>query len=218
MAGRSKESNKLRNDARRKAKKENNDKRRRTPSDANLLDDDGLNAKQALFVKRYLVHHVGARAAREAGYSVLSSGTIAQRLLNQTEAIQAVIKREEARTAIKLEVSKENVLRRLAQIAFANSKDLYDENSVPLPIQDIDDDTAALLGGFEVNELYAGMGQERQNIGVVKKYKLRDPTKALDMLSKHLGLYEGSDGLKKDRLREIVDALRGGPLPPEESK
>jgi len=60
----------------------------------------------------------------------------------------------------------------------------------PLDVHLLADDEAAVLAGLEVVDLYEGRGANRELVGYTKKYKLADKLKALEALSKHLGLFE----------------------------
>ena len=58
--------------------------------------DHQLNSRQAEFVRQYVVHGVGARAAREAGYAAGSARITASRLLTK-DNVQSEITAERRR-------------------------------------------------------------------------------------------------------------------------
>ncbi len=70
----------------------------------------------------------------------------------------------------------------------------------------MDDDTAAALTGVDVQELYGGKGEERDVIGVIKKWKASSKDKALDMLMKHQNLYKAEN---EGKAQPFADALAG---------
>ena len=89
----------------------------------------GLNARQKLFIKNYLVSKNATKAAIAAGYSADSARTEGPRLLHNP-AIKARINRGLAeqeedlqRKARVLGVTKERMIAELARVAFSNMND-----------------------------------------------------------------------------------------------
>ena len=81
-----------------------------------------------------------------------------------------------------------------AQIAFLDIRNLADDEGNPLPLKDLDDETAMALASVDIEELGRGEGFAR-----VTKYKAGDRQKALDALSRNLGLFkEDNDQTKPD--------------------
>jgi phage terminase small subunit len=88
-----------------------------------------LTPKQALFVKYYLVSLNASRAAREAGYSSKAAGQIGDVLLKKTEikeAIDAAMRERGER----VNLSADDVVRRLALLATADSRELVEYRRV----------------------------------------------------------------------------------------
>lgn len=75
-----------------------------------------LNAKQAAFVREYLIDFNATQAAARAGYSSKTAGSQAHDLLKKPE-IQAALKDGQARLAEKTETEAEWVRRRLKEEA-----------------------------------------------------------------------------------------------------
>lgn len=90
--------------------------------------------------------------------------------------------REKASRAADL--SAEKLLREVARIAFADPRGLVNEKGGVKGLHELDDNLAAAVSSIEVDEY-----------GKVK-YKLWVKNQALDMLMKHLGLYEKDNGQK----------------------
>jgi phage terminase small subunit len=89
----------------------------------------GLNPKQILFVKEYLIDKNATRAAKAAGYSAKSAHSDGPRLLGNAEVKEAIqqgldeqIKASEARAA-KAGLTKERWLKELRLLAMANMDD-----------------------------------------------------------------------------------------------
>jgi phage terminase small subunit len=87
-----------------------------------------------------------------------------------------------------LEISVDRVLQERARLAFFDPRKLFTAAGAPIPINELDDDTAAALAGLEVVEEFAGKGESRESIGFTKKYRIADKNAALSALEKHLGI------------------------------
>ena len=155
-----------------------------------------LSDRQQRFVIEYLVDLNAKQAAIRAGYSEKTAAQIASRLLtkvNVQDAIQAARKRRENR----IEISADRVLLEIARIAFFDPRKLFDRSGNPVPITELDDDTAAAIAGLDVDTKADG---EPDMLTITKKLRLADKQKALDMLGRHLGLFDqrrydaGGDG------------------------
>ncbi|WP_310731021.1 terminase small subunit, partial [Burkholderia multivorans] len=110
-----------------------------------------LSAKHQRFVDEYLIDLNATKAAERAGYSKRTAGQIGFELLKKpeiAEAISEAMKAREQRTGI----TQDRVLRELARIAFFDPRKLFDADGRPLPISELDDDTAAAIAGLDVFE------------------------------------------------------------------
>lgn len=157
-----------------------------------------LTPKQKRFVAEYLIDLNATAAARRAGYSAKTADRIGPELLGKTcvsEAIQQAIQEREKRTKI----TQDMVLRETAKLAFFDIRKMFDNNGKPLDISKLDDDTAAALVGLDVQDIADNDGDY---IGFVKKYKMADKLKALELLGKHLGTWEPKDDGPKDETEE----------------
>ncbi len=158
-----------------------------------------LTDKQTTFIDEYLVDLNGTQAAIRAGYSARTANRAAPGLL-KNPAIQAAVslrmKNREKRTMI----TQDRVLQEYARLGFFDPRKLFDAQGVPKSITDLDDDTAAVLAGLEVMDIYTVSGDDRVFVGYLKKYKLADKKGALDSIAKHLGMFKerhehtGKDG------------------------
>jgi phage terminase small subunit len=147
-----------------------------------------LTPKQALFVREYLIDLNATRAAIAAGYSQKTAEAAASRLLRNVK-VRAEIDKQIAERSERLEISADRVLQELARLAFLDPRRFFDADGIARPITALDDDTARALAGMDVEELFEGRGDDRRQIGVVRKYKLADKKAALELLGKHLGLF-----------------------------
>jgi len=146
-----------------------------------------LNPKQQRFVVEYLVDLNATQAAIRAGYSPKTAGVQAFDLLKKPE-IAAAIERQRNVHAKSTGLTVERVLQEAMRLAFFDIRKLADSEGNPIPISELDDDTAAAIQGLEM-ATERSRGDEPTET-VVRKYKVADKNSAIERLFKHLGLFE----------------------------
>ncbi len=148
-----------------------------------------LNPGHRRFVAEYLIDQNGTQAYLRAGYkaSHVSAEACARRLLDDPR-IAAAIEASLQVTLNALELTRERVLKEVARLAFFDPRRLLLPDGSPKPISDLDDDTAACIGGLDVLEEFVGTGKDRVSIGYIKKYKIFDKNTALTNALKVLKL------------------------------
>lgn len=144
-----------------------------------------LTPKQEMFVKEFLVDLNATQAAIRAGYSERTANEQGARLLANASISDAVAKAMKKRSE-RTEVTADRVLKEYAKLAFFDPRKLYRDDGSPIPIKELDDETAAAVAGLDIQELY---DKEGNFIGYTKKYKLSDKIRALDSIAKHLGMF-----------------------------
>jgi phage terminase small subunit len=149
----------------------------------------GLSPKQERFVSEYLIDLNATQAAIRAGYAAGSASVAGARLLANVR-VKAEIERRAQAISRRLEITQERVLRELAAIAMSDPRRLYHADGRLKPPSEWDDETAAAISAVEVEELYAGRGEDRVAIGHVRKVKRFDKVRALELLGRHLRLFE----------------------------
>jgi phage terminase small subunit len=164
----------------------------------------GLNTRHARFVAEYLIDGNAGKAYTRAGYSATPAAAAANghRLLKNAE-IAAAIEAGQQKTLAKLELTAERVLLEVARLAYFDPRRLLKPDGSPKDIGDLDDDTAACIGGLDVLEQYEGSGKDRVFTGYLKKYKIFDKNSALTNALKVLRL-------TTDKME--VTGPNGGPL------
>ena len=165
-----------------------------------------LTPKQERFVQEYLVDLNATQAAIRAGYSERTARAIGQENLTKPD-IQTAIQEARAKSAQKLEITRERVLQEYARLAFFDPRKLFEENGKPKDINQLDDDTAAALVGLDLMEEYEGAGEDRQFVGYTKKYKLANKLGALDGLGKHLGMFDRLSDSTDSEVVQIIDDI-----------
>lgn len=142
-----------------------------------------LTDKQRKFVSEYLVDLNATQAAIRAGYSEKTAYRIGANLLQKSSvaaALAAAQKRREKRT----EITQDRVLNELARIAFGNNRAVMSWGPGGLVLRnsnDLTEDEAALVS--EVRETTTKDGGSMA-------LKTHDKLKALELLGKHLGMFE----------------------------
>jgi phage terminase small subunit len=83
------------------------------------------------------------------------------------------------------EVAADRALLEIARVGFSDLRRLFDEHGRLKPPHEWDDDTAASVASIEIATRNMGDG----TIEYIRRIKFWDKGKALEQLSKHLGLY-----------------------------
>ncbi len=166
-----------------------------------------LTPKQKRFVAEYLVDLNATAAAKRAGYSEKTACEQAARLLANVKVQTAVQEAKQARQE-RTEITQDMVLREMSKLAFFDIRKMFDKNGKPLDISALDADTAAALVGLDVQDVTDNDGNY---IGFVKKYKMADKIRALELLGKHLGAWESRDKQQTavEDLAALAEKLRG---------
>ena len=153
-----------------------------------------LNPKQTKFVLEYLKDLNATQAAIRAGYSVRTAGSQAHDLLKKPEIADAIGAKHN-RSLAKLDISVERILQERARLAFFDPRKLLDNTGRPLPLQDLDDDTAAAIAGLKVSDKYEPVSpdSEERVLSSVLEYKLADKNASLTALEKVNGMYSSGD-------------------------
>jgi phage terminase small subunit len=155
-----------------------------------------LKPREQAFVREYLKDSNGKQAAIRAGYPGGASAEVTSSRLLRNAKVLAALEDAQRRMATRLEVSAERVLKQYAKTAFANITDICEWGPAGVkwkPSAALDEaDAAAVLEVCEVSPKEAGKKTKGKRQAATKarlKIKLRDSTRALDSLSKHLGLF-----------------------------
>lgn len=168
-----------------------------------------LTAKQEAFVAEYLIDLNATQAAIRAGYSEKTASSQGERLLRNVE-VQAALSEAQKDRSERTAITADRVLRRWWEIATADPNDVilhrivccpkcygeaqYDKRR-PVNVdctechgdgvgEVVAADTRKLTGSAKA--LYAGAKQTAQGIEI----KLRDQDKALELVAKHLGMFQ----------------------------
>lgn len=163
------------------------------------------------FIEAYLTNGGNATAAAQtAGYSPGPSARVQGSRLLADPNIAAKIKARQVKVAEKLELSTESVLRSLAQAVHFDPRKLFKEDGTAKLPHELDDDTAAAIGGIEFE------ADPKTGKVISAKFKAVEKNAARDQAMKHLGMFKADnvqrnplDGLPREVLKAIAERLRG---------
>lgn len=158
-----------------------------------------MTDKQERFCEEYMIDLNATQAAIRAGYSPKTANEQGSQLLAKL-SIQNRIAQLQAEQSRRTGVSADRVVRELAKIAFVNAADLIDPKTASLKSDASHDDLAAVQS-VKVKTF----GED----GLEQEVKLADKLRALDLLGKHLGMFNGASGDTSDQLAEARKLLGG---------
>lgn len=147
-----------------------------------------LNPKQERFCVEYSADHNGTQAAIRAGYSEKTAYSLAERLLRKVEIKKRVVAIDAKHTE-SVDLKADAVLRALMEIAFADIAEAFNDDGTLKRLKEMPQSIRRCIAGVDVEELFAGSGQERTMVGYVKKFRMWDKVKALEKLGQHLDLF-----------------------------
>ena len=101
------------------------------------------------------------------------------------DTVRARIAELRAKAAAAHEVTVERITAELARLAFFDVRRLVDDNGDPLPLRQLDDDTARAITGLEV----VRVGNALVGEGEVLKVKFSDKRAALELLGQQIGMF-----------------------------
>ena len=141
-----------------------------------------MTNRQKRFVEEYLIDLNAAQAAIRAGYSEKRANAIGYDLLTNTD-IQNAIDAALAERAEKTKITAERVVKELAVLAFTDFRKAVawgPDGVTLLPSGELSDGEAAII---------AEVSETRSETGGSIKAKRYDKLKALELLGRHLGMF-----------------------------
>jgi phage terminase small subunit len=141
-----------------------------------------LTPKQEAFVREYMIDLNATQAAIRAGYSEKTANRIGAENLSKP-VIQEAIRVQRTAQEVRTQISADRVLRELARVAFADATDLAF----------IEDGHVRLRDSSTLSE------DQRAAVAYIKdgaagpEVRLYDKIKALELIGKHLGMFDKRD-------------------------
>ena len=140
-----------------------------------------LTAKQQKFVEEYLIDLNATQAAIRAGYSVKTADVIGYQLLQKT-SVQEAIAKAMAERSRRTGVNQDRVVLELAKIAFVKMTDVVNGNG-EIKV-DANPDDLSCIESIKYKESDNEFGGS-----VEREVKIGSKLKALELLGKHLGMW-----------------------------
>jgi len=156
-----------------------------------------LTPKQERFIDEYLIDLNATQAAIRAGYSEKTAGAVASENLKKPE-IQAEIQRRMDKRSEKTGITKERVLKELVCIGMADYTNFVNVRNGQIIVKDTDDIP---------KELRPAITSIRYNSKGDVVVQLADKNRALEMLCRHLGMFNDSTS-NQDALDKLDKILR----------
>jgi len=141
---------------------------------------------QQRFCEEFLLGVPAYKAAEKAGYSPGASRQTSSRLLS-FGYIQEYLAERKAEMAKKFDITREDLIREMAKIAMFDVRRMYNEDGTMIPIQHLDDISAAAISGVEIVEEHEIKGTKTIKRGYTKKVKFSDKLNAVLGIFRSLG-------------------------------
>lgn len=166
-----------------------------------------LTARQRLFALEYPIDFNGKQAAISAGYSPKTAAVKASQLLTKVNVVAEIQKAMDRRNE-KVELRAEDTLRALKNQAHHDPRKLFEKGTLK-DIEELDLETAQTITGFDFVNLYEDKGEQKHCFGQLRKIRLTDRLKALELLGRHQKLFTDKveHGLDDESRRFIATKL-----------
>lgn len=145
--------------------------------------ENGFTAKAERFVNFYtgVAKFNGSKAAKMAGYSEKTADVIASQLLSNLK-IQAEIQKRKDRISKLSDLKAVDILNELGKLAKFDIRDYFDDKGKLKPIQELPDDAASALVGFDVI-------MRKNGRAPIHRIRTVDREKALVDYGRHIGMF-----------------------------
>lgn len=141
-----------------------------------------LTEKQQRFVDEYLIDLNATQAAIRAGYSVRTAKEQGSQNLTKLNVQQAISEKMAERSK-RTGVNQDRIVMELAKIAFINAADVINSDDATIKEGATIDDTAA------IQSVKVKVIPTKEGDGVEREIRLNDKLKALELLGKHLAMW-----------------------------
>ncbi|WP_187993597.1 terminase small subunit [Vibrio harveyi] len=174
-----------------------------------------LNAKQQAFVDEYLLDLNATQAGIRAGYSksyaqrVCSTwvGSVTNCAANHLHIWEAIQKGKKARSE-RTNIDADYILDCHREINEMDFMDILNDDMSLKPLTTWPKPWRLYLTGAEIAELFEGQGDEREMIGILKKIKVVDKLKNLELMGKHVSVGAYSNRIDITPAEEFADVIK----------
>lgn len=144
-----------------------------------------MTKKQKRFVEEYLIDLNATQAAIRSGYSPDTAKSIGSENLSKPD-ISAAVAKAMAERSKRTGINQDRVLQELARIGFARITDVMDPATAKIK-EDASDDDLACIQSVKIKP---------NEWGTEREVKLCDKKAALELLGRHLGMWNDKLDLK----------------------
>lgn len=144
-----------------------------------------MTKKQKRFVEEYLIDLNATQAAIRAGYSPDTAKSIGSENLSKPD-ISAAVAKAMAERSKRTGINQDRVLQELARIGFARITDVMDPATAKIK-EDASDDDLACIQSVKIKP---------NEWGTEREVKLCDKKAALELIGRHLGMWNDKLDLK----------------------
>lgn len=150
--------------------------------------DEPLTDKEEWFCREYVCDENGTQAYMRVfkGSSYDAARSSASTLLAKPNIFARVEQLRVERNK-RLEISSDRVLLELSKLAFYDPRGFFDEDGRVKPVNEMDPDHAAAIGGLET--MHKVTGEENDGMTVITKIKLPDKKGALELIGRNLKMW-----------------------------
>lgn len=149
-----------------------------------------LSVKHEAFCQEY-IRDLNAGAAYKRVYpksSLKTAETNGPKLLRKAQ-IKDRVKELMQGTFEEYKIDRVKILKELELLATVNMAEALNEDGSMKKVSEMPLAVQKALSGIDTQEIYEGTGQDRVYVGDLKKIKLFDKTRSLEMLGRHLKLF-----------------------------
>jgi len=166
-----------------------------------------LSPKRLKFINEYLKDWNATQAAIRAGYAPKNADVQGPVLLGK---LRNEIQERQKRQVIKTDATVERILQELCRIAFSDTRKLFNSDGTLKPVSEWENEVAASVAGIDTLELFSGKGEHREIIGYLKKVKLWDKNKALELLGRYRQMWADKEREPAKITLEIIQFSGSG--------
>ncbi|MCD8356269.1 MAG: terminase small subunit [Clostridia bacterium] len=160
-----------------------------------------MTEKQKRFVEEYLIDLNATQAAIRAGYSPKTAEQEGYKLVQKSSVSEAIAKAKAERSR-RTGISQDRVIQELAKVAFVNAADVINPADASV-IRGAARDDLACIQAVKVKQMSGDKGDMTE-----REVKLADKLKALELLGKHLGLFEPKLDTGGAAIADFLKAMR----------
>jgi phage terminase small subunit len=160
------------------------------------------------FAEEYVIDLNGTRAAQAAGIAQSGAHVWASRALKKAK-VQRIIAELQAKRASKTELKAEKVIEEIQRLAFSNMQDYTRVDSDGKAVLDMSTITRDQFAAVqEIREdATGGTGDGERKVVLRTTLKLSDKTKNLELLGRHLGMF--NDKLSAEITMTLASTIAG---------